>query len=63
MKKKDSILKLIEENKEEFQVNFHLIKQKERVLNEQGRMINIDKYQTNELFIDHFYKKISRIIK
>lgn len=60
------ILEHIRNNPELYQANFALIKPKERTnpgkLNT-ARMINIQKYQTNEVIIDRFYKSISRLIQ
>lgn len=65
MKDKNEIINFIKNNKEKFQLNFSLIKPKPRKFNKSniGRMINIEKYQTNGYILDFFYKKISRTIK
>lgn len=58
------IEKIISKNKSDFQLNITLLE----IINNNtknnrinlSRMINIKKYQTNSVIIDHFYKKISR---
>lgn len=60
-----TIVDFIQNNKEHFQLNFSLIKPKAKFIsnnNNVARMINIEKYQTKEIVINSFYKKISRTI-
>lgn len=60
-----TIVDFIQNNKEHFQLNFSLIKPKTRFISNNSnvaRMINIEKYQTKEIVINSFYKKISRTI-
>jgi hypothetical protein len=62
----NDIIEFISKNKEQFQVSLSLVEKikksnKKNRINT-GRMININKYQTNGVLIDHFYKKISRVI-
>ena len=62
MNEADKICKYIRENKEKFQVNFLLMRVKEKSYGNKAVMINIDKYQANQILSDDFYKRISRII-
>jgi hypothetical protein len=67
MHNKNDIIEFILRNKEGFQVPLQLlenIKKHENVspIKKKGRMVNIDKYQTNRVLIDHFYKNISRLM-
>lgn len=64
--KENEVITFIQQNKENFQANFLLTKPKNKIKSnktEFDRMINLEKYQTNEIVIDFFYKKISRVIK
>jgi len=66
MECKNDVIDFIAKNRAQFQVNLSLVDKIKKSNNgkriNMGRMINIDKYQTKGVLIDHFYKKISRII-
>lgn len=62
----NEITAFMQKHREQFQANFLLTKPKHKVKTNKAafdRMINLEKYQTDELVIDFFYKKISRTIK
>lgn len=64
--KENEITAFIQQHKENFQANFLLTKPKNKVKDHKeafDRMINLEAYQTDEVVIDFFYKKISRVIK
>jgi len=57
------IKEIIRRYKEYFQINFILIKRTGKYkLGLGSRVININKYQSKEIVITRFYKKISRIL-
>ena len=62
----NEIIEFIKHNQENFQANFLLTKPKNKIKSHKtafDRMINLKKYQTDEVVIDFFYKKISRTIR
>ena len=64
--KENEVIAFVHQNKENFQANFLLTKPKDKIKSNKDafdRMINLEKYQTSEIVIDFFYKKISRVIK
>ena len=58
---KNEILNLISINRDKIQMNFNFMKIKKiQKSNSNSRLINIEKYQTNEVLVKNFYKDISR---
>lgn len=60
-----NIIKFITNNKENYQMNFSLLKPKKissQSISQFGRQINLDKYGTNKVIINPYYKKISRLL-
>lgn len=62
--KNDPVVDMIKDNQTSFPFNFSFIKPVERkyATHVTERLININEYQTNEILIDFFYKKISRTL-
>lgn len=59
------ITKFIANNRENFQMNFGLLKPKKissQSISQFGRQLNIDKYGTNTVIVTPYYKKISRLL-
>lgn len=60
----NDISEIIRKNASDFPLNFMFIKPKPRKFTKDSHtLINLPKYQTDEVLIDHFYKRISRTIK
>ncbi|MDD2634032.1 MAG: hypothetical protein PHW82_00875 [Bacteroidales bacterium] len=62
MKNRDELLSIIQKNKEQFPVNFSLMQVSKLRKGNNATMINVNKYKSNKILIDPFYKSISRMI-
>lgn len=66
MRLRKTIKTLLKNKGEFFPANFQLVKRKKRVYGDEflkkQRKINLPAYETDDVIIDRFYKKISRTL-